>query len=64
MGVRPLYILCTVKPVYNGYPCDSKKVAVVQKVVVINRVLLLIAFNFGKFGIRLAVVQKRLLAQV
>ncbi len=31
---------CTVKTVCNGHPWDSKKVAVVQNVVVINRVLL------------------------
>jgi hypothetical protein len=31
---------CAVKPVYNSHPWDSKKVAVVQNVVIINGLFL------------------------
>ncbi len=48
----------TVKPVYNAHPWDSKKVAVVQKVVVSCMLLL------SKLGIRLAAVNRWLLTQV
>jgi hypothetical protein len=54
----------TVKPVYNGHPWDSKKVAVVLKVVVglrlvDNSVVVLVGWGF-----RLAVVRRWSLTQV
>jgi hypothetical protein len=39
----------TIKPVYNGYPWDPKRVAIAQNVVVINKVFLKIAFKTMNF---------------
>jgi hypothetical protein len=51
----------TVKPVYNGHPWDSKKLAVVQKVVVGQRLVDSSVVILLGLGFRLGVVDRWLL---
>ncbi len=50
-----------VKPVYNGHPWDSKKVAVGQKWSLFTVYSYKTAIRFGKLGLRLVVVNRWLL---
>ncbi len=54
-------ISLTVKPVYNGHPWDSKKVAVVQKWPLFRGWSLKIIINIKKLGITPVVADKWLL---
>jgi hypothetical protein len=56
--------MCTVKPVYEGHPWDSKIVAVVHEWQLLRGFSTKIAIKFDLDGPRLAVVQRWPLKQV